>query len=149
MAFRTRWLVAGGGFDPATGAGTPARGGDDLVAFLKVITSGAALAYQPAAIVRHWHRRGYDGLRRQAFGYGVGFGAYVAASVRARPALLAAMLCRTAPALRHLTSPQSAKNAGQGPGFPRELVWRERAGMLVGPFAYAASRWRYRSRRHL
>jgi hypothetical protein len=147
MAFRTRWLVAGGGFDPATGAGTPARGGDDLVAFLKVITSGAALAYQPAAIVRHWHRRGYDGLRRQAFGYGVGFGAYVAASVRARPALLAAMLGRTVPALRHLTSPGSAKNAGHEPGFPRELVWRERAGMLVGPFAYAASRWRYRDRR--
>jgi glycosyltransferase involved in cell wall biosynthesis len=146
MAFRTRWLVSGGGFDAATGAGTPARGGDDLIAFLKVITSGAALAYQPAAIVRHWHRRGYDGLRRQAFGYGVGFGAYVAASVRARPALLPAMLRRAAPALRHIISPDSAKNAKQEPGFPRELVWRERAGMLVGPFAYAVSRWRYRDR---
>jgi glycosyltransferase involved in cell wall biosynthesis len=149
MAFRTRWLVSGGGFDAATGAGTPAKGGDDLIAFLKVITGGAKLAYQPAAIVRHWHRPAYEGMRRQAFGYGIGFGSYVAASVWARPALLGAMCRRLVPALRHLGSPGSEKNSGRGSDFPRELVWRERAGMLAGPFAYAVSRWRYRDRRGL
>jgi glycosyltransferase involved in cell wall biosynthesis len=144
MAFRTEWLVSRGGFDAATGAGTPARGGDDLIAFLKVITDGGTLVYEPAAVVRHWHRRDYEGLRRQAFGYGVGFGAYLTASLFAHPALLGPMLRRTAPAVRHLLDPGSAKNEGQEPGFPRELVWRERAGMLAGPFAYALSRWRYR-----
>jgi glycosyltransferase involved in cell wall biosynthesis len=144
MAFRTDWLMSRGGFDPATGAGSPARGGDDLVAFLRVITDGGTLVYEPAAIVRHWHRRDYAGLRRQAFGYGVGFGAYVAASLRSRPGLLAAMLRRSVPAMRHLLDPGSVKNDGRGPGFPRQLVWRERAGMLVGPFAYAVSRRRYR-----
>jgi glycosyltransferase involved in cell wall biosynthesis len=144
MAFRTRWLVSRGGFDPATGAGSPARGGDDLIAFVKVITDGGTLVYEPAAVVRHWHRRDYAGLRRQAFGYGVGFGAYLTASVCARPALLGPMLSRTVPALRHLLDPDSAKNEGQEPGFPRELVWRERAGILAGPFAYGVSRWRQR-----
>ncbi len=144
MAFRTDWLAANGGFDPATGAGTPARGGDDLTAFLKVITSGGTLVYEPAAVVRHWHRRGYEGMRRQSFGYGVGLGAYLTASVWARPRLLWAMLRRTGPAARHLLAADSVKNAGRDESFPRELVWRERAGVLVGPFAYAASRWRYR-----
>ena len=144
MAFRADWLASRGGFDPATGAGSPARGGDDLFAFLRVITSGGTLVYEPAAIVRHWHRRDYEGMRRQAFGYGVGLGAYLTASLRARPALLGAMLRRTLPAVRHLLDPRSAKNAGHEPGFPRELVWRERAGLLTGPFAYAMSRWRYR-----
>ncbi len=147
MAFRTEWLVSRGGFDQATGAGSPARGGDDLIAFLKVITDGGTLVYEPAAVVRHWHRRDYEGLRTQAFGYGVGFGAYLTASLCARPALLGAMLRRTVPALRHLLDPDSVKNEGREPGFPRELVWRERAGMLAGPFAYAVSRWHYRDRR--
>jgi hypothetical protein len=144
MAFRAGWLASRGGFDPATGAGSPARGGDDLFAFLRVITSGGTLVYEPAAIVRHWHRRGYEGMRKQAFGYGVGLGAYLTASLRARPALLGAMLRRAVPALRHLLDPRSVKNAGHEPDFPRELVWRERAGLLTGPFAYAVSRWRYR-----
>jgi glycosyltransferase involved in cell wall biosynthesis len=144
MAFRTQWLMTRGGFDAATGAGTPARGGDDLIAFLRVLTDGGTLVYEPAAVVRHWHRRDYEGLRRQAFGYGVGFGAYLTASLCARPGLLGPMLRRTVPAVWHVLDPGSAKNEGQEPGFPRELVWRERAGMLAGPFAYAVSRWRYR-----
>ena len=100
--------------------------------------------YEPTAIVRHWHRREYDGIRRQAFGYGVGLGAYLTASVWGRPALLAAMLRRTVPAVRHLLDPNSVKNTGREQCFPRELVWREQAGLLTGPLAYAASRWRYR-----
>jgi GT2 family glycosyltransferase len=144
MAFRADWLAARGGFDPATGAGSPARGGDDLTAFLRVILDGGTLVYEPRAVVRHWHRRDYEGMRRQAFGYGMGLGAYLTASVWARPALLGAMLRRAVPAARHLLSPASAKNAGRGDRFPRELIWRERAGVLAGPFGYIVSRWRYR-----
>ena len=146
MAFRTDWLVARGGFDPAMGAGTPARGGDDLTAFLEVILDGGTLVYEPGAVVRHWHRREYEGMRRQAFGYGIGLGAYFASALWARPALLGVMLRRFVPAARHLLDPASAKNAGRGAGFPRELIWRERAGVIAGPFAYAISRRRYRNR---
>jgi glycosyltransferase involved in cell wall biosynthesis len=145
MAFRAGWLREHGGFDPATGAGTPARGGDDLTAFLRVITDGSTLVYEPAAIVRHWHRREYDGMRRQSFGYGVGLGAYLAASVREQPALLGAMARRCVPAVRYLLAAGSAKNEQRPPEFPREFIWRERAGILAGPFAYAVSRRRYRA----
>ncbi len=144
MAFRAGWLTAHGGFDPATGAGSPARGGDDLTAFLRVIIDGGTLVYEPDAIVRHWHQRDYASMRRQAFGYGMGLGAYLAASVRERPALLGSMLRRSAPALRHLLSAGSVKNAGRDESFPRELIWRERAGIVAGPLAYAVSRRRYR-----
>jgi GT2 family glycosyltransferase len=144
MAFRSEWLRKRGGFDPATGAGTPAHGGDDLNAFLRVLLDGHTLVYEPAAIVRHHHRREYSGLRRQAFGYGVGLGAYLASAVRHEPRAVAAMVRRAVPALRHLLAADSAKNVGRGSDFPRELVWRERAGVCVGPFAYAFSRWRYR-----
>jgi glycosyltransferase involved in cell wall biosynthesis len=146
MAFRAGWLMARNGFDPALGAGTPARGGDDLTAFLQVIIDGGTLVYEPRAVVRHWHRREYEGMRRQAFHYGVGLGAYLTAAVRAKPALLGAMLVRAVPAVRHLLSPASAKNANRGARFPRELVWRERAGVLAGPFGYLISRWRHRDR---
>ena len=83
-----------GGFDPATGAGTPAKGGDDLIAFLRTIVDGGTLVYEPGAVVRHWHRRDYQGMRRQAFGYGMGLGAYLTAAVWRQPALLASMLRR-------------------------------------------------------
>lgn len=146
MAFRTDWLVDHGGFDRAMGAGTPARGGDDLVAFLGVIVDGGTLVYEPRAVVRHWHRREYEGMRRQVSGYGIGLGAYFAATLWARPTLLGAMLRRAIPAAWYMLSPASAKNAGRGVSFPRELVWRERAGVMAGPFAYGVSRWRYRNR---
>lgn len=144
MAFRTDWLRASGGFDPATGAGTPAKGGDDLDAFLRVVLDGHTLAYEPAAIVRHHHRRDYESLRRQAYGYGVGLGAYIAATVRRHPRNAITMTRRAVPALRHLLAPGSVRNVGRGDDFPAELVWRERLGICVGPAAYAWSRWRYR-----
>ena len=147
MAFRTGWLLGHGAFDPATGAGTPARGGDDLVAFLRAITDGGMLVYEPAAVVRHWHRRDYQGMRRQAFGYGMGLGAYLTAAIWRKPTLLAAMLRRAGPAAVHLLGSGSAKNSDRGAAFPRELVWRELAGVLAGPFGYARSRWRYRGHR--
>ncbi len=144
MAFRSSWLRSAGGFDPATGAGTPARGGDDLNAFLRVVIDGHTLVYEPGAIVRHYHRRDYEGLRRQSYGYGVGLGAYLASAVRHEPRAAARMLRRAVPAVRHLLAPDSVKNSGRGSDYPRELVWRERAGVCVGPLAYAWSRWRYR-----
>ena len=149
MAFRTEWLLTHGGFDPATGAGTPAKGGDDLIAFLRTIVDGGTLVYEPGAVVRHWHRREYDGMRRQAFGYGMGLGAYLTAAIWRRPALLAAMVRRAWPAAVHMLGSHSEKNSNRGESFPRELVLRELAGVVVGPFGYARSRWRYRGHRPL
>ena len=47
MAFRSDVLRELGGFDPAIGTGTAARGGDDLAAFFRLITAGYQLVYSP------------------------------------------------------------------------------------------------------
>jgi GT2 family glycosyltransferase len=144
MAFDLQVLRDVGGFDAATGAGTPARGGDDLVGFLRVLRAGYSVAYQPAALVWHWHRREYAGLRRQARHYGIGLGAYLTSGVVHDPRLLGSMIRRVYPGIRHLLDPASAKNVGKGYDFPHELERAERLGVLQGPFAYLHSCWRYR-----
>ena len=77
MAFRAGALRRVGEFDAALGAGTPARGGDDLSAFFSILSGGYRLVYQPQGIVWHHHRRGEEGMRRQAYCYGMGLGAFL------------------------------------------------------------------------
>ncbi|MFB7947544.1 glycosyltransferase [Kitasatospora phosalacinea] len=143
MAFRTEVLRAIGGFDPATSTGTPARGGEDLLAFLQVLTAGHTVSYRPDAIVWHPHRRELDTLPRQAFGLGAGFGAYLAAAVHHQPRLLAALLplvprglWRTA----HRGAPATSADPS-GPADPllRALRRRELLGLLYGPLGYLRS----------
>lgn len=57
MAFRAAAFARIGGFDPALDVGTPTGGGGDLEMFHRVISSGEALRYEPAATVFHCHRR--------------------------------------------------------------------------------------------
>ncbi|HET6289672.1 MAG TPA: glycosyltransferase family A protein [Amycolatopsis sp.] len=147
MAFDTAVLRALGGFDPAMGAGTPARGGDDLLAFLNVLASGKTLAYQPAALISHFHRREYEGLQRQSHNYGVGLGAYLTSAVVHHPRLLPGMLRNAVLGLKHFLARSSVKNKGKTAHFPAELERAERRGVLHGPFAYAVSRWDGRSHR--
>jgi GT2 family glycosyltransferase len=146
MAFDVEVLRRLGGFDPATGVGTPARGGDDLFGFLRVLAAGYSLAYEPGALVWHYHRPDYASLRRQARGYGVGLGAYLTSVAMHEPQLLPQMVCCVRPGIRHLVSRTSPKNARKQAGYPRELERLERLGVLQGPFAYAISRWQRRSR---
>ena len=70
MAFRRKLFDRIGGFDPALGAGTPARGGDDLEMFHRVLATGGVLRYEPTALVLHRHRRTLDALRSQMAGNG-------------------------------------------------------------------------------
>jgi O-antigen biosynthesis protein len=144
MSFRTAILREIGGFDPAMGAGSPAPGGDDLAAFFDVIAAGYALVYEPSALVWHRHRRDYRALRNTAFTYGLGLTAYLTKIVFDRPSRARGLLRRLAPGLAHGLSPNSPKNNGKRADYPAELTWRERYGMLVGPFAYARGRWKRR-----
>jgi GT2 family glycosyltransferase len=73
MAFRKSALSAIGGFDPALGAGSPARSGADIEALRHLILRGGRLVYEPRSICWHVHRRDEAALRRQLFAYGVGF----------------------------------------------------------------------------
>jgi glycosyltransferase involved in cell wall biosynthesis len=140
MAFRTDVLRSLDGFDPATGAGSAAVGGDDLCAFFDVVTSGHTLVYAPSAIVWHRHRRDYASLRRQSYNYGVGLTAYLTKTVIDRPGRLLEVGRRLPHGFAHLLNPRSPKNVHKGTDYPKELTRLERLGMLRGPLAYVRSR---------
>lgn len=145
MSFDRDKLRAMGGFDTATGVGTLARGGDDLVAFFTSISAGFQLVYQPAALVWHHHRRDFDSLAGQAYGYGVGLGAYLMSAACRRPALLGRALWRAPAGLAYAFGPNTPRtaNASQS-GWPRKFTRLERRGLLIGPLAYMRSRWNTR-----
>ncbi|MFJ8042067.1 glycosyltransferase family 2 protein [Kitasatospora sp. NPDC096147] len=138
MAFRTGLLRALGGFDPATGAGTPAHGGDDLLAFFRIVSSGLVLDYRPDAIVWHRHRRTADALAAQLYGYGAGLGAYLAAAVSADPRLLPVLLRRLPGGLRRALGQAGHRTTADGARSTR-LALLELSGMLYGPLGYLRS----------
>jgi O-antigen biosynthesis protein len=149
MAFDTAKLRAIGGFDQATGTGTVARGGDDLAGFFGVIAAGHQLVYQPAALVWHRHRRDLESLSNQAYGYGVGLGAYLASALASHPALLGRALYRAPAALAYAFRSDSPRNAHlkNEDEWPSELSRLEKRGLAYGPVAYGRSRWRTRTTR--
>ncbi|MFC4608844.1 glycosyltransferase [Streptomyces maoxianensis] len=154
MAFRATALRDIGGFDPATGTGTPARGGDDLYAFVSVLAAGHRLRYTPDALVWHHHRETWQDLRNQAYGYGAGLTAYLTALLVRRPALLPALLRKLPRGLAHARTITAHREAAGSavPGahgvqdhpWPRRLSRLERRGMLAGPVGYARARVRVR-----
>jgi hypothetical protein len=144
MSFSSDILREIGGFDPATGVGTVSRGGDELAAFFSVLAAGHALVYQPSALVWHHHRRDPASLTNQAYGYGVGLGAYLTSALVSHPRAIGQALRRAGAGLRYAFDPGSPRNARVGTAWPSELVWGERRGIVFGPFAYGLSRWRSR-----
>ncbi|WP_306329491.1 glycosyltransferase [Streptomyces venezuelae] len=156
MAFRAGALRAAGGFDPATGTGTAAKGGDDLYAFVAVLAAGFRLRYTAEALVWHHHRDSWQDLRNQAYGYGAGLTAYLTATLVRSPRLLPALLARLPRGLAYART-MTAQRGGAGGGvpgehgthhhpWPRELSRLERRGMLYGPIGYAKARARMATR---
>ncbi|MEV5356430.1 glycosyltransferase [Streptomyces sp. NPDC052693] len=150
MAFRTEVLRSVGGFDPATGAGTAARGGDDLYGFVRVLAEGYRLRYTPYALVWHHHRETWRDVETQAYGYGAGLTAYLTAVLVNRPALLPVFLARLPRGLAHaraLTAARETRGGGT-PGdhdvrthpWPRRLSRLQRRGMVYGPVGYLKAR---------
>ncbi|MET7455993.1 glycosyltransferase [Streptomyces sp. NPDC005574] len=140
MAFRTAVLRSLGGFDTATGAGTPARGGDDLLAFFEVLATGHTLAYQPSALVWHRHRRTPDAVAAQAFGYGAGLGAYLTAAVVTHPRMLPALLRRLPGGIRHMAARSRDRSADPEAGWSARLALVEARGTAYGPYGYLRGR---------
>jgi hypothetical protein len=138
MAFRTSELRALGGFDPALGTGTPARGSEDLDICIRVLQAGGELVYEPRAIVWHRHPDTAQGVRKRAFDYGVALGALIGKHVAMGPNRCS-IISRIPKGLRYLTDPESRKNVSRGADFPSRLIWLERVGLLYGPIAYLIS----------
>ena len=141
MAFTAAFLRSIGGFDPALANGK-IGGGEDLAAFLQVITRGHKLVYQPTSILYHLHRRDYAGLRRQIYGYGIALTAFLTKSILDNPLLLFDILTKVPAGLIFILNPQSSKNSKKSLNYPRELNFLEGKGMLYGPFIYLWRRWK-------
>jgi GT2 family glycosyltransferase len=136
MAFRRSVFDKIGGFDPALDMGTATCGGGDLEIFFRVIHEGFTLIYEPAAIVRHIHRREYSELKAQIRSWGSAFIAYLLRSAVAYPAARFRISCFAVRWLvgRHLI--RILKNPS-GPGrIPVDLMLAELYGSLAGLFAY-------------
>ncbi|GII23955.1 glycosyltransferase [Planosporangium mesophilum] len=144
MTFRPGVIEGIGGFDAALGAGTPAMGSEDTLAFTRVLLGGGTIVYQPTALTWHYHRRDLDGLRRQMIGYGAGLTAAYTSLILSDPRVLVGLARLVPTALRDLTSDDSLRSAGLEADFPRELMGANRRGMLTGPFRYLAGRRRNR-----
>ncbi|MCV7418948.1 glycosyltransferase [Mycobacterium yunnanensis] len=144
MAFDAEILRAMGGFDAALGVGTRARGGDDMSGFFRTVVAGHRLVYQPGAIVWHRHYRDMAALRNMARGCGVGMGAYLASSLVFEPRMIVELIRCFPRAFAKAFLPRTTSVESQPHPWPTELVNVERRGLVVGPAAYAMSRWRAR-----
>ena len=127
-----------GGFATDLGAGTRARGGEDLDLYVRVLLAGHLLVYEPAAVIWHRHPDVPQHLRREVFNYGVGLSAMMTKQMVDGHAR--AILGRVPAGLRFIRDPASRKNVRKGPAYPKQFDWIERAGMAAGPIAYLASR---------
>jgi GT2 family glycosyltransferase len=138
MAFRRSRLAAIGGFDPALGAGSPARGGADIEAFSHLILEGGRLVYEPRSICWHKHRREEAALRSQLVAYGAGFTAILTKWLLRDPRLVPALL-RGAAAIARGAFVPAARQFRERPRLPRELDRLELRGMVLGPALYLRS----------
>jgi glycosyltransferase involved in cell wall biosynthesis len=139
MAFRRSALDRVGGFNKSLGTGTPARGGEDLEIFIDVLFQGGTLAFEPAALVRHFHRRTEAEFMSQVFGYGVGLTAMYTALVVCNPRHLFQLLRRVPAALRLLTRSAASRSPSLQPSYPRRAQALQLLGMAYGPLAYLRS----------
>jgi hypothetical protein len=130
-----------GGFDVALGAGTATRSGEDTLMFSQLLVRGHTVAYHPAALTRHFHRRDAGELERQMFGYGVGLTAFYTALLHWNWRLLLPLI-RLIPraAVDMSGGRRSAATTGLPDDFPRGLLRLKRRGLLLGPVSYVRAR---------
>jgi len=143
FAARRETLLRIGAFDEALGAGTPSRGGEDLDYFRRVLVAGQAIAFEPASLVWHYHRRDMASLRRQMLGYGSGLTAFAFKQLLMRETRVEAL--RDVPSALGRLAADGTNSAAQGRltdvgDLPRELLVRELVGMGQGPVLYLRGR---------
>lgn len=136
MAFRRSALVRIKGFDPALGAGSPAAGAEDTLAFTQVLATGGTMVYQPTAVVWHYHRRTYEALRRQLQGYGSGLTAYYCAVLMRKPRAIVELIKLLPRAWHDFRHPEGLRSGSVSPDFPEDLMHANRGGLIRGPWLY-------------
>ena len=128
------------GLSLALGPGTPTRNGEELEVFARLAWQGHSLGFEPAAFVRHTHRRDLDSLRNQIRNYGIGYTALLTALILRDPRHLGRILGTARRAVGVLGRTYGDKLGSDQPSEPTpELARLELAGMTTGPAAYLRS----------
>jgi len=133
MAFRTDVLRKLNGFFVQISQA------DDISMFVKLITNGYGIIYEPNGFVYHKHREDYEGLCRQMYSYGIGLSQFLVHMIASDWTWLFRVAPKIPAAIIHFLSVKSNKNKNKKIGYPKELTWLERKGMLAGPIKY----WQY------
>ena len=139
MAMRRDVLMEVGPFDPALGAGTSTRGGEDLDMFARILATGDVIVHTPDALVHHRHRVDEAGLDKQIRGNGSGMAALLTKAIIAKPSVLGTLATRV-PGVLNRVKPGGARVAGTDEDVPGSLTKSEIKGFLEGPFLYLSSR---------
>ena len=140
MAYRRSVFEQIGYFDVALDVGTATNGGGDLDMFFRVLKEGHTLVYEPAAIVWHRHRRDYDRLRTQLANNGIGFYAYLVRNWLAYPTERWAIFALGLWWFFFWSIHRMIGYTLRPFLFPRDLVWAELKGSLVGLTRYQKAR---------
>lgn len=137
MAVRKDVALDLGGFDERLDAGTPTRSGGDHEMFIRLLAAGHQIAYDPAAVSWHRHRRSDEELLDTVYGYGVGVYAMWTGLLLERREL--GVLGHAWRWFRRGQLPALLGRSGRGTGAAR-LVRAELRGCMRGPSAWQASR---------
>ncbi len=140
MAFRRRVFDELGGFDPALDVGTLTNGGGDLEMFFRVLQEGHTLLYEPAAVVRHRHRRDLPALHAQITNNGVGFYAFLVRSALAYPQQRGAIVAFGLRWWWGWSVRRWLLSHVRPTRFPRDLIVAELRGSLRGLTRYPRAR---------
>jgi GT2 family glycosyltransferase len=140
MAFRRSVFAEIGPFDPALDVGTVTNGGGDLEMFFRVLKEGHALLYEPAAVVRHRHRRDYGRLRTQLANNGVGFYSHLVRCALAFPEERFAVARLGLWWLWWWNVRRLLISFVRPDRFPRDLIVAELVGSFVGLTRYPRAR---------
>lgn len=136
MAFRRDVLAELGGFSHALGVGNGTGGGEDTAIFALLLIRGFSIVYEPAAVVRHAHRRSLDDLIRQMHGYGVGVTSYLAWCLHRHPRESLGLVRMVRPALRYMLTRGGSHETADAHPVPGFLTAELRRGLPEGPMAY-------------
>jgi hypothetical protein len=108
--------------------------------FFRVLQEGYTLVYEPAALVRHRHRRDYAQLREQIANFGVGFYAYLVRTAMAYPQLRFAIARFALWWLWSRNVRRLALSLTRPWPYPRDLILAELWGSLRGLGRYPQAR---------
>lgn len=146
-AYRRSTLQRLRGFDVAIGGGTLARGGEDVALAIELVVTGGTFAYEPAALVRHTHRRTEREFMQQALNYGVGLTAMYSAMIVRDPRHLTSLIRRIPVGFQHLIRSPEDRSPSSTPSYPPRTILYQMLGMIYGPIGYARSLLRIRRAR--